>query len=106
MVPGQQTLVIGPSEDVDKKGVYRIQYKAFFTAYPENSVSSNEAFTVTIVDPCDSPISLTASVFEAQVYTVTQDKVEYQVPRFTPEPSWCDVSYSHQVSDALAALAV
>ena len=50
-----------------------------------------------IIDPCDEPVSLTASVLQDQEYTITDTVKSYTVPEYTPDPSWCGTSYSYTI---------
>ena len=59
------------SEDISKAGSYPISYRAYFTLYSSNFEEKRTAFTVTIVDPCDQPVSVTASTLTNQEYTIT-----------------------------------
>ena len=54
---------------------------------------------MTIIDPCDEPVSLVPSTPTDQVYTITQNLYSYQVPAFDSDPIWCDITYSYSVSD-------
>lgn len=55
-------LVIRETSNDMKKGVYEILYRVYFTDYPENSVESLEPFVITVLDPCDEPVSLESSL--------------------------------------------
>ena len=39
-------------------------------------------------------------------YTITDEEKLYQVPRFTPDPSWCQVSYSYNLVDTSVQSAI
>ena len=54
---------------------------------------------MTIIDPCDAPVSLVPSTLTDQEYTITQNEDSYQVPAFDADPIWCDITYSYSVSD-------
>jgi len=43
----------------------------FYTNYPDNEVEQSIPFTVTITDPCDNPVSMTASDLTDESYTIT-----------------------------------
>ena len=49
------------TQDVAKAGTYPIAYRTYHTNYPTNFVDNLSAFTVTVIDPCDNPVSMTAS---------------------------------------------
>ena len=59
------------SQDVTKAGQYQISYRAYFTLYSSNFKENRTAFTITIIDPCDNPVSVTASTLANQEYTIT-----------------------------------
>ena len=44
------------TKDISKKGGYPIQYTVSHANYASNNISAS--FTVTIVDPCGSPVAL------------------------------------------------
>ena len=47
------------SEDLEIIGAYAFLYKVYHTNYSENFVESTlSPFTITIVNPCEDPISL------------------------------------------------
>ena len=48
--------------DVAKAGVYEIVYKVRYKDYPTNFIVQTVPFVVTVIDPCDKPVSVTASV--------------------------------------------
>ena len=54
---------------------------------------------MTIIDPCDAPVSLVPSTPTDQEYTITQNKFSYQVPAFDADPVWCAITYSYQIFD-------
>ena len=83
------------NEDVNKVGVHPVIYKVYHILYPENSVTLAEPFLITIIDPCDKPVSLMASSAIAQEYTISDDPKTYQIPVFTPVPAWCAITYSY-----------
>ena len=59
------------TEDVTKAGIYPISYRTYHTEYPENYKEMGTAFTVTVIDPCDHPVSVTPSTLTDQEYTIT-----------------------------------
>ena len=85
------------SEDVTKDGVYPISYRAYHTNYSSNAEEKRTAFTITIIDPCDEPISVTASTLANQEYTITQSNLDYQVPPYVASPTWCEITYSYSI---------
>ena len=64
------------------------------------------AFTVLVIDPCDIPVSLTASTLTDQEYTITQDLFTYQVPVYTVDPAWCAITYTYIITDPAGDAAV
>ena len=56
------TFTILQTQDVTKKGTYPISYRAYHTSYASNVQVKTTAFTMTLIDPCDIPVSVTASV--------------------------------------------
>ena len=55
---------------VAKKGTYPIKYQAYYQSYSANKITS-DAFTITVIDPCDNPVSVTSKILAAQEYTIT-----------------------------------
>jgi len=90
--------VILESQDATKSGSYPISYRTYYTDYPSRFLDNVNAFTVTITDLCDNPVSVTASDLTDQSYTITQNKFSYQVPSFVADPAWCKITYSYTVS--------
>ena len=88
------------TEDVLKKGSYPIKYRVYHTLYPANIVTLAAPFTIQIMDPCDAPVSVTASVLTNQEYTITDDDaLPYTVPVYTADPSWCAITYTYTITD-------
>jgi len=85
------------TEDVTIDGVYPISYKAYHTSYPSNSQELRPAFTITIIDPCDAPVSVIASNLVNQEYTITQTAFDYQVPAYAADPVWCAIIYDYTI---------
>jgi hypothetical protein len=52
-------------------------------------------FTLTLVDPCDPPTSVTAATLENQEYTITDTDARYTHPDFTVDPAYCPLTYSY-----------
>lgn len=57
-----------------------------------------KSFKIVVADPCDAPVSITASSLEDKEYTITTGSVNYQIPVFMPDPDWCDISYTYTLS--------
>lgn len=79
-------------------GVYEITYRVSFDDYPGLTLTQEFPFTVTIIDPCDEPVSVTPSVLTDQEYTIIETELDYIVPPYTVDPSWCAISYSYTVT--------
>ena len=62
ITPGSYNFAVRNTDDILKKGVYPINYVAYFTNYPSNVANLAETFTVTVIDPCDDPALVQASV--------------------------------------------
>ena len=86
------------SEDVSKKGEYLIKYRVYHTTYSANVVQIADPFIITIVDPCEQPVSVTAATLADQEYTITDDNATpYEVPVYTASPAWCEIRYSYTI---------
>ena len=48
------------TEDISKVGIYKISYRVYLTEYPENTTEKRAAFTVTVIDPCNSPLDISS----------------------------------------------
>ena len=92
-------------QDVDKRGLYLIQYTVYYTNYAFNSATSN-IMKITVVDPCDDPVSMTSSVLTNQIYTITQNKISYTVPVYTADPEWCAIIYTYELTSIAADVAI
>ena len=55
------TLSVLFTENVTKVGVYKITYKVMYTNYSNNFIVQTVPFLVKVIDPCDKPVSVTAS---------------------------------------------
>jgi len=56
--------------------------------------------TVTLVDPCDPPTSVTAAALTDQVYTITDtNATPYTHSDYTADPSYCPLVYSYSIGD-------
>jgi len=51
-------LSIKYSEIVGKKGIYNINYIAYYTAYEDNNIILPGPFVITVIDPCENDASL------------------------------------------------
>ena len=81
------------SEDPTLAGERTITLSATFADYAVDP--STESFTVTIIDPCDNPVSVGLDVgesFEDQEYIITDAEKTYLLPSFVADPVWCDVT--------------
>ena len=84
-------LTVLETQDVSKKGIYNISYRAYFTNYSGIIAQAEDAIVITIIDPCDSINDISSQDFEDQTYTITDDAVTYQIEPFTVDPSWCEI---------------
>ena len=57
-------------------------------------------FIITIIDPCDEPVSVTASTLTDQEYTITANAATYTVPVYTADPSWCAITYTYTITNS------
>ena len=55
---------------------------------------ATKTFIITLVDPCDPPISVTGTDFTNQEYTLTDNQKEYTHPAFTVSPGYCPIVYT------------
>ena len=94
------------TEDVTKANVYPIKYRVYHTNYNTNVVTLADPFVITVIDPCDQPVSLTASTLAAQEYTITDNSKDYQVDAYTSDPAWCDITYTFSVDAVSGGSAV
>jgi len=91
---------------VEKKGMYRIKYRVYHTLYSTNVVTLTDPFIITIIDPCDNPVSVTPSTLSAQEYTITQSAFTYEVPAYVSNPTWCAITYTYSITDAAGSAAL
>ena len=94
------------TQDVTKVGVYTITYKVKYTNYSTNFIVQTVPFVVTVIDPCDKPVSVTASGLTDQFYTITQSAFDYKMPVYTANPSWCAISYTYTITDLTGDAAI
>lgn len=62
--PGAFSFASRLIQDVTKKGDYPIKYRAYYENYTGNVITSDPAFTVTVIDPCDEPVSVTSKTLD------------------------------------------
>ena len=86
------------TEAIDKVGSYPIKYRVKLQNYPGNVIESPDPFTIDIIDPCSPPTSLTPPPLVDQEYTITDTAQPYQIPQFTVDPAWCDITYSYTIT--------
>ena len=68
------------------------------TVVGSNSVTAETTYTITLVDPCDPPTSVTAQAQTDQVYTITQDvKADYTLVPFLVSPSYCPLTLTYDI---------
>jgi len=80
--------------------VYPIKFEAYHTNYSSNVATLETPFIITIIDPCDEPVSVTASTLTDQEYTITDNVATYTVPVYTANPSWCAITYTYTIKDS------
>jgi len=56
-------------------------------------------FTVTLLDPCDPPTSITKVPLTNQVYTITDTPKTYRHPDWIVSPSYCPLVYNYAIAD-------
>ena len=83
------------SEDFALAGGHKISLEAFLTKYPTNR-GPFEATAIEFLDPCLDP-TLHGVPLDDQEYTITDTMKKYQIPMFTVEPIFCDITYQMQV---------
>ena len=94
------------TELVEKKGAYPIKYRVYHTLYSANVVTLTDPFIITIIDPCDNPVSVTPSTLSAQEYTITQSAFTYEVPVYVSNPAWCAITYTYSITDTAGSAAL
>ena len=69
-----------------------------------NSAQVSPAFTITIVNACEDPISLDSVPISDQTYTITDLSRTFVAPVFTSDSPLCasEMTYTLEVSDNLA----
>ena len=82
-------------------GSYEITYRIYLVDYPENSTEQTTPFTVTILNSCTSPLSITSPVLVDQEYTLTDANMVYGFESFVADPPICDIMYTYSLSDAV-----
>ena len=98
--------VVQQTDIVAKVNVYPIKYRVYHTLYNSNVVTLADPFVITVIDPCDKPVSLTASTLAAQQFTITDNPKTYQVDAYTPDPAWCDITYTYSIDVVAGGSAV
>ena len=69
--------------------------------YPETYIDFNDPFTITVTDPCAvDTLSVTAVDLEDQEYTIGDEALEYHIPEFSVEPSFCKIRYRFNIVDS------
>jgi len=68
---------------------------------PGNAALTEQfTFTVTLIDPCGPPNSITTSAFTDQQITVTQnDYPDYTHPAFVSDPAYCPITLTYNIAD-------
>jgi hypothetical protein len=62
--------------------------------------SKTSTFKLTLEDPCDPPISITAPASYANGVSYTlYTEVDYQADEWTSNPSYCAISYTGSIGD-------
>ena len=61
---------------------------------------------ISVVDPCDVPVSVASSTLTSQEYTITDTAKTYQIPVFTANPAWCEITYTYTIADVSGDAAV
>lgn len=74
-------------------GDYIYTYNVCIFGYTQNC--SSFTVTVTLIDPCDPPLSLSQLDLTDQEYTITQAEVQYQHASYSILPLYCPVEYSY-----------
>lgn len=87
-------------------GEYDIVVIASYADYPSNKAEWKHIWEIDIVNPCNTPESITASLVGPQTYTLTDSVKEVKFDRFTTEPDWCEVTYTYRTSGASDAIAL
>ena len=87
---------IGPSDyETVAPGTYVVTYDVGIEGLP----ATNQQFTVsiTLVDPCDSPVSLSPIVLTDQRYTITDVMKSYTHDDVVADPVYCPVRYEYSI---------
>ena len=83
---------------LENVGSYPIKYRVRLQNYPGNVIESPDPFTIDIIDPCSPPTTLLPPILENQEYTITDVPKQYQIPEFTVNPPWCDITYTYTIT--------
>lgn len=95
---GKMTFVASTSDylnDVYPPGEYEITIKGTATTSGEEVFTT---FVLTIVDPCNPPVSMSAPGYVDQVYTLTTVQDPYIPNDFTISPTFCPFSKTINIS--------
>ena len=80
-------------DETYKPGVYEVTITG--TAVGSSPLQEKPAtFLLTLLDPCDPPISVTGADFVNQDYTLTDIERSYTHPVFTISPDYCKFEYT------------
>ena len=75
------------------------EYTVTITGTAEKSVdqvTKSATFILTLVDPCNPPVSITSPGLTNQVYTITNaNATPYAHPVFISDPTYCPIVYSY-----------
>lgn len=71
----------------------------YVVTYQVCVLTTCEPFTVDInlTDACDAPNSITVPSLENQIYTITDNQIDYTHPDFVATPAFCPVEYTYNV---------
>ena len=68
-----------------------------------SSDTKTATFTISMVDPCDPPVSITSPGLTDQVYTITDtNAADYTHPAFVSNPTYCPIDYSYSETKLIA----
>ena len=99
-------LVFRPSTADYLSGRYEPgEYEVTITGTPYKATdgrSDSAKFTITLLDPCDPPVSIESPGLDDQLYLLTAKQESYEHPDFIVTPSYCPIYYSY-VIQSLAA---
>lgn len=93
--------------DYAAEGRYDFVYSVYYENYPQ--VSGQQTLTITIFNPCSSPLSLMPpDGLDGKIitYTISSPGILLDLGRFHVEPDWCSINYSYQLDDPLGELVI